>query len=629
MNSQHNIARSGSHFGKQEIETSISARFERQVEKYPAHPAVKTKTKTLSYSELNQASNKIARFICATGGESAETVGLMLNTGIDMIIAILSVLKAGKTWVALDPGHPADRTSFILEDSGAKIILTNDENMSIAARSVPKDDLLINMDAIDPTLSGDNLNIPVSSHSFANIIYTSGSSGRPKGVIHTHRLQLHNIWLHTNSFGIDADDRVSLLSSFGFLAGITAMLRALLNGACLLPFSIKNEGILKLRDWLGDEGITIYQSVPTVFRQLMSTLSPDEKFPKMRIVHLGGEAVHRKDVELYQRHFGAQCLLVSNYGSSETATLSQYFIGPETKLEKEVVPVGFPVEDKEILILDSEGGNAAKGQIGEIAVKSAFLAEGYWRNAEMTSQRFILDPLQKDVRIFKTGDMGYIGPNAGLVITGRKDNQVKIGGQRLELSEIENVLLAHPQLKSCAVAIQQGTTSESYLAAYLEAKNQERPSITSLRSHLKQKLPDFMIPSKFVFLRSMPLLPNGKIDRRSLPAPDRVRPELATAYVAPQNVVEKRVAEIWRELLGIDEIGINDDFFDLGGQSLSATQLASRINEQFKIAIPLRFIFEMPTVKEISALIEILVTSRPTQMEIRNLEVEERERFTL
>lgn len=627
MNSQRYIAKSGTQFGKQEIETSIPARFERQAEKYPTHPAVKTKTKTQSYSELNQASNKIARFICATGGESAETVGLMLNTGVDMIIAILAVLKAGKTWVALDPSHPADRIAFILEDSGAKIILTNNNNMSVATRSVPKDDMLINMAAIDPTVSGDNLNIPISSSSFANIIYTSGSSGRPKGVIHTHRLQLHNIWLHTNSFGIDSNDRVSLLSSFGFLAGITAMLRALLNGACLLPFSLKNEGILKLKDWLSDEGITIYQSVPTVFRQLMSTLTPDEKIPKMRIVHLGGEAVHKRDVELYQRHFSTQCVLVSNYGSSETATLSQYFIGPETRLETEVVPVGFPVEDKEILLLDSEGEYVAKGQIGEIAVKSAFLAEGYWCNPEMTNQHFMADPLQRGVKIFKTGDMGYIEPNAGLVITGRKDHQVKIGGQRLELSEIENVLLLHPQLKSCAVAILRGNTSESYLAAYLETKNQERPSITSLRSHLKQKLPDFMIPSKFVFLRSMPLLPNGKIDRRSLPAPDRVRPELATSYVAPQNSVENRVAEIWSELLAIDEIGINDDFFDLGGQSLSATQLASRLNEQFKIAIPLKLIFELPTVKEISALIEILVTSMPTQMKNRDFGDAERERF--
>jgi acyl-coenzyme A synthetase/AMP-(fatty) acid ligase/acyl carrier protein len=501
--------------------------------------------------------------------------------------------------------------------------------MSLAAQSVQKDDLLINMDAIDPTVSGDDLHIPISSNAFANIIYTSGSSGRPKGVIHTHRLQLHNIWLHTNSFGIDCNDRISLLSSFGFLAGITAMLRALLNGACLLPFSIKNEGILKLKDWLSDGGITIYQSVPTVFRQLMSTLTPDEKIPKMRIVHLGGEAVHKMDVELYQRHFSPQCVLVSNYGSSETATLSQYFIGPETRLETEVVPVGFPVEDKEILILDSAGENVAKGQIGEIAVKSAFLAPGYWRNPEMTSQRFRTDPLQRDVKIFKTGDMGYIGPDDGLVIAGRKDHQVKIGGQRIELSEIENVLLLHPQLKSCAVTVQKRNTSEGYLAAYLETKNQERPSITSLRNHLKQKLPDFMIPSKFVFLRSMPLLPNGKIDRRSLPAPDHVRPELATAYVAPQSSVEKRVAEIWSELLGIDEIGINDDFFDLGGQSLSATQLASRLNEQFKIVIPLKLIFELPTVKEISALIEMLVPHRPTLMEIRNLGVEEREKFTL
>ncbi len=629
MSATSALENSSKSFLKEEIETSLPKRFERQVDKYAAHSAVKTRTQELSYGELNRKSNKIARLVGPNKSAAVETVALVLETGLDMVFAILGVLKAGKTWVSLDPIHPYDRISYILKDSAAKIILTNEKNLGLASKLRQKENALINIDDINPNIEDGNLDLPISSESYAHIIYTSGSSGQPKGVIHTHRLQLHNIWLHTASFGIDANDRISLLSSFGYLAGITAMLRALLNGACLLPFNIKNEGIFSLKDWLVEESITIYQSVPTVFRQLMNSLKGDEKFPDMRIVHLGGEAVHKHDAELCRKHFGEKCVLVSNYGSSETGTLSQYFIGKDTNLDAEIVPVGFSVEDKEVLILDETGKIVEKEQIGQIAVKSSFLASGYWRNREMTERLFVSDPIDPDVKLYKTGDMGHMRPDGCLIISGRKDNQVKIGGQRIELSEIENVLLANSKLKSGAVVIRNENRHESYLAAYIELKNQEEASIASLRDYLKQKLPDFMIPSKFIFLKSMPLLPNGKIDRRSLPAPDRLRPELTTDYVAPESDIEKRVADICKELLRIDQVGVNDDFFELGGQSLLATQLLSRINQAFGIAIPLKLIFEAPTVKGIALLIDMVVGSAANETRGRDSAAGEREQFVL
>jgi amino acid adenylation domain-containing protein len=614
---------------REEIETSLPRRFERQVEKYPLHSAIKTEMQNLSYTELNQMSNRIARLICSKGSSIVETVGLLFDPGVDMIIAILGVLKAGKIWVSLDPSHPFDRISYILKDSTANLILTNTKNIALATKLIQKENVLINTDEINCNLGDDNLNIPISSDSYAHIIYTSGSSGQPKGVLHNHRLQLHNIWLHTNAFGICPDDRISLFSSLGFLSGITDMLRALLNGATLLPYNLRNEGFLNLSAWLRREGITIYHSVPSVFRQLMGALTEEEKFFQIRIIHLGGEAVVKKDVELYKKHFSSECVLVNNLGSSEAPTLRQYFIRHDTKIKNDIVPVGFPVEDKNIFIINDDGSEIGTGQVGEIAVRSPFLASGYWQKPELTQKAFLPDPTGRDLKIFKTGDLGRMLPDACLLYLGRKDNQVKIGGQRIEIAEIENVLFEHSQLKTCVVVLHGNINEERYLVAYLEPKNQQRPSVTELQNYLKQKLPNYMIPSKFVFLKSMPLLPNGKIDRLALPAPDRLRPELTTDYVAPQSDLERSIADIWQELLRIDQIGINDDFFELGGHSLLATQLLSRINQIFKITLPLKRIFEASTVKTIAILIDMVISTATSQKRIINSASEERETIVI
>jgi amino acid adenylation domain-containing protein len=616
-------------FSKDEIDTSLPLRFEKQVGKYPLQSAIKTEKRDLSYTELNQMSNRIARLLRSEGTSSTETVGLLFEPGVDMIIAILAVLKAGKIWVSLDPSHPYDRLSYILKDSAANLILTNKKNMVLATKLTQKENVLINTDEINLSLSGDNLDIPIASKSYAHIIYTSGSSGQPKGVLHSHRLQLHNIWLHTQAFGIRPDDRISLFSSVGFLAGITDMLRALLNGATLLPYNIRNKGFLDLSTWLRRECITIYHSVPSVFRQLMSSLDEKEKFSQIRIIHLGGEAVIKKDVELYKKHFSAECVLVNNLGSSEATTLRQYFIGHDTKIARDIVPVGFPVEDKEIFIIDDDGNEINAGQVGEIAVRSPFLASGYWRKPELTQKAFLPDPTGRNLKIFKTGDLGRMLPDACLLYLGRKDSQVKIGGQRVEIAEIENVLFEHAQLKCCAVVLYGDINEERYLTAYLVPKYRQKPSVSELQNYLRQKLPDYMIPSKFVFLESMPVLPNGKIDRLALPTPDRLRPELTTEYVAPRSDLERRIANIWQELLSIDQIGINDDFFELGGHSLLATQLLSRINKIYNITLPLKRVFEASTVRTIAILIDMVTRAVTNQDQFISSAPEEREKFII
>jgi acyl-CoA synthetase (AMP-forming)/AMP-acid ligase II/acyl carrier protein len=362
---------------------------------------------------------------------------------------------------------------------------------------------------------------------------------------------------------------------------------------------------------------------------LINTLNGGETFPDLRIIHLGGEAVLRHDVEAYRKHFSSNCILAVILGATEAPTFRQNLITKDTHLVEDNVPVGQPVQDKETLLLDRDGRPIKTNQVGEIAVRSHYLASGYWNKPELTNKVFLPDPSGENKKIYRTGDLGQLLPDGTLIYHGRKDNQVKIGGQRIEIAEIENVLLEHSHLKSCAVVLVGNIEEERYLAAYLEPFNRQKPNITELQSYLRQKLPNYMIPSRFVFLKSMPLLPNGKIDRLALPTPDRLRPELATDYVAPKSDLERCIADIWQELLRIDQIGINDDFFELGGHSLLATQLLSRINKIFKITLPLKRIFEASTVKTIAILIDMVTSTTTSQKRIINSAPEERETIVI
>lgn len=592
-------------FKKEDIERSIPKRFEQQVENYPHRLAIKAKSIELTYTEVNQMANRIARSIIASGQKGAETVALLFEPGISMIAAILGVLKAGKIWVPLDPSHPLDRISYILADSQANLILSDHKNLSLTDTLLQKKHLLINVDEIDADSSGENLNLLIMPTASAHIIYTSGSTGQPKGVLHNHRLVLHNIRGHTNSFRIYSDDRISLFSSLSHQAGITDMFRALLNGATLLPFNLRKEGFVELAAWLIAEGITIYHSVPTVFRQFVNTLHGNEQFPQIRIIHLGGEPVLKHDVELYKQHFSSSCMLVVILGATEAPTFRQNFITRETPLIDDIVPVGYPVEEKEILLLDHHGQKIESNQVGEIAVRSRYLALGYWKKPKLTRKAFLPDPAGGDKMIYRTGDLGRMLPDGSLIYLGRKDNQVKIGGQRIEIAEIETALLETPQIKSCAVVAKENNLGDKYLAAYIVPHNLPPLTVSELQNHLRQKLPDYMIPAKFVILAEIPLLPNGKIDRKAFQyCDDASRPNLATAFVLPRDDLERRLKNIWEEILGIQPIGIKDNFFELGGNSLRAARLLTGVGKIFGKKLPLTALFHAPTIAQMAIILK-------------------------
>jgi acyl-coenzyme A synthetase/AMP-(fatty) acid ligase/acyl carrier protein len=351
-------------------------------------------------------------------------------------------------------------------------------------------------------------------------------------------------------------------------------------------------GLLNL---LIEDEITVYHSVTTLFRYLANTLTGVEKFPKLRLIILGGEPVLRREVTLYEKYFSSDCLLSTGLGSTETGTARVFLIDKKTEVNSNMMPpLGYEVEDKDILLLDDAGAEVDLGDIGEIAVKSRYLALGYWQNPTLTQAAFVPEPAGGSERIYRTGDLGRLLPDGCLVHLGRKDFQVKIRGYRIELAEIEMALIDTGTLKEAIVLAREDSFGEKRLIAYV-VPNQAAPSIQELYSFLIERLPDYMLPSTFVFLDTLPLTPGGKVDRRALPAPDKTRPDLKTTFVAPSTPVEKRLAGIWAEVLNKEPVGIHDNFFELGGNSLLATQVISRISDALSVALPRRSLFETPT----------------------------------
>src|ERR687894_788606 len=310
-------------FQKEETEQSIPQRFEQQVSRYPDRLAVKTRSHQLTYAALNKVANRVARALLAQRGEGEESIALLLEHDALMIAAILGVLKAGKVYVPLDPSFPYARNAYILKDSQAGLIITNNKNHSLADSLSENRHTLINIDEIDATLSDENVNLSISADNLAYIIYTSGSTGQPKGVVQNHRNLLHVAMRYTNGLHIGAEDRLTLLQSYSVAGSVSNMPGALLNGASLFPFNVKEEGLTRLADWLIEEEITVYHSVPTVFRQFADTLTGKERFNKLRLIRLGGEPVYAEEVQLYKKYFPSDSIFVNSYGASEASSVRE------------------------------------------------------------------------------------------------------------------------------------------------------------------------------------------------------------------------------------------------------------------------------------------------------------------
>jgi len=589
-------------FKKEEIEQSIPSRFEKIVRKYPDRIAVKSRNQMLTYDELNQTANRIARAILAKCSQDNEPIALLFEHGIDAIAAIFGALKAGKCFLSLDPSFPLERITYMLEDSQTRLIATNNRNVGLADKLSQDSRQLLNIDLLDGSLATVNVGLTLSPDTFGYLIYTSGSTGKPKGVAQNHRNILHGAMRRTNAFRICTEDRLSLLSS-GTHQAVMNIFSALLNGAGLCSFNVKEEGATQLVNWLIQEKITIYHSSASLFRQFVSTLTGKEDLSRIRLVRSASETVTKGEVGSYRKHFSSDCLFTNGLGTTETGTSVMYFIDKDNPIVTDTVPIGYPLQDMEILLLDDDGREVGFNCVGEIAVRSCYLSPGYWRRPDLTQAKFRPDPAGGDRRIYLTGDLGRMSEDGCLEHLGRKDFQVKVRGYRIEVSEIEVALLDLAAIKEAVVVAREDRPGYQRLIAYIVPAQGQAPTSTELRRFLKAKLPEYMVPSTFVFLEAFPLTPNGKVDRLALPAPEDTRPELDTPFAAPTTPVEEDLARIWAEVLSLDQVGIHDSFFDLGGHSLAATRVVSQVIKQFLVEVPLQSLFQSPTVAEMSAVI--------------------------
>jgi acyl-coenzyme A synthetase/AMP-(fatty) acid ligase len=490
-----------------------------------------------------------------------------MEHGLPLFVAIMGVLKAGKICRVLDPSFPKDRSAFLLQDSHASLLIADGENL------------------------------PVSSQGVAFLIYTSGSTGRPKGVVQTHANLLHDSLIYCNGLHICADDRVALLYSCSVSQGMKITFAALLNGATLCPYDIRKRGVTQISDWLVRQEVTILFSVPVLFHQFVGTLTGHEFFPHLRVIQLGSDLVTPRGLEEYQRHFSAHTILVIRFGTTETGTVRRMYFDSTSPLKEAENAVGYAVEGAEVCLIDDVGAASPIGAVGEIVVKGRYLSPGYWGRPDLSREKFVTDP-NGDGRIYRTGDLGRLRADGRLYHLGRKDFQLSVRGYRVEAGEIEAVLLTQQNVKEAIVATCGSSTSAGHdrLVAYIVAFEMPFPTISALREAVRDKLPTYMVPTDFIFLDSLPLTPTGKINRLALPALDGSRPELEVAYSAPRSDLERLLAEIWEEVLAVAPVGLHDDFFDLGGDSLAASRVTSRVLHKFELDLSVEAFFDAPTV---------------------------------
>jgi amino acid adenylation domain-containing protein len=593
--------------------------FEEQVQRTPNAVAVVLENQQLTYQELNLRANQLGHYLKSLGVETDVLVGLCIERSLDMIVGLLGILKAGGAYVPLDPEYPTERLSFMVEDAQLSVLLTQQH---LVERLPSYQGQLICLDtdwqSISQSIDTDLVN-STSSENLAYVIYTSGSTGQPKGVMIQHQSVVNFAHMVVVEYELSDRDRILQFASISFDLAVEEIYPTLICGATLVLRTDKMLNsvemfVQKCRDW----NLTALY-LPTAYWHQLTFELANANLPlpdAIRLVTIGGEEALEQRLRLWQQHIGNYPPLINTYGPTEAtveATLCK-LLDYTTEIDEQKIPIGRPIYNTQIYILDEYLQPVPIGVAGELHIGGAGLARGYLNRPNLTQEKFISNPFEKEEgrrkkeegsRLYKTGDLARYLPDGNIEYLGRIDNQVKIRGFRIELGEIETVLSEYPHLRASCVIARSDNPGEKRLVAYMVAQQEAIPKISSVRSFLKTKLPEYMVPSAFVILESLPLTPNGKVDRRALPKPD-LDSTLLEKYVAPRTPTEEILAQIWVQVLKVELLGINDNFFALGGHSLLATQLVSRIRQIFQVELPLRELFAAPTVAELARVIEHL-----------------------
>jgi len=588
--------------------------FEQQVGQRPDEIAVVCEAERLTYRELDARANQLARYLLKRGVGPDVIVGLCLDRSVDLIVGLLGILKAGGAYLPLDPGLPKERLNMILEEAGARALVTRTELTEVSRAQV---DGVVCLDADADLIANESLGSclnAVSEQNLAYVIFTSGSTGRPKGVAVEHRQLINYLDAIWEKLDLPPGSSFATVSTIAADLGNTAIFPSLCKGGTLhLMVEDRATDPDALAAYFSRNQIDCLKIVPTHMSALLSAANPAGVLPRRRLV-LGGETCSWTLVEMIQK-LSPACVVLNHYGPTEATVgaITNSLSGECATPISDTVPLGRPLPNVRAYVLDQQLRPTPIGAPGELHIGGAGLARGYINRADATAERFIPSPFSNDgERLYKTGDLARYLADGRIEFLGRSDNQVKIHGYRIELAEIEIALRNHAQVTESVVIAREDNHGDRRLVAYVVAHESEKPSAGDLRAFLNLRLPEYMTPSTFVFLDRLPLTLNGKVDRQALPPPDASRADGNKVFTAPRNQVEETLARIWAGVLGIERVGVHDNFFDLGGDSILSIQIIARAN-QAELGLTPRQLFQHQTVAELATVAKIAIQTRAEQ----------------
>ncbi len=591
------------------LEVCVPQLVAKQAATTPDAVAIVADSQVLNYSELNRRANQLAHYLQVLGVQPEMRVGLCVERSIDMVVGLLGILKAGGAYVPLDPMYPQDRLAFMLKDASVAVLVTT---QYLATQLPTQGCHVICLDADAALLaqqSESELISSITASSLAYVIYTSGSTGRPKGVQISHGSLLNLVFWHQRAFAVISADRATQITSPAFDATGWELWPYLTIGASI--YLVDEDARVSptlLRDWLLSHNITI-TFLPTALAERVTPLEWPST-TSLRVLLTGADTL---------RTYPSRKLpfaLVNNYGPTEaTVVATSGRIFPTTQLD-ELPSIGRPIDNTQVYILDEQMQQVSVGEVGELYIGGAGLARGYLNRPDLTAEKFVCHPWSADseARLYKTGDRVRYLSDGQIAFMGRIDHQIKIRGYRIEPDEIVAVLNTHPAVQTSLVVAREDTPDDKRLVAYVILVPGEYVTVASLQETLLARLPDYMVPSTFVQLDTLPVTPNGKVDRAALPLPDATNMLRDDAIALPNSPVEEQMVTIMAPLLGLEYVGLEDNFFMLGGHSLLGTQVIARVAETFGVALSLRTLFNAPTIRQLSAEIEELIVAKIAAM---------------